>query len=273
MKHLNTIRKRLLSAVFTLLFSGVFAQVPLIPVGHSHNDYTRKQPLHDALENGFMSVEADVFYRKRKFLVAHTVLGIRKKKTLEQLYLKPMLAVAKKNNGKLYENAPTEFELMIDTKGNWTVEQLREMEQHLMQYAQLFTIYNNSKPERKAAKVVLSGGGYAKVIANDNPRLFSVDAGMGEINSPLDSNIICRNSAPYKSYFSWKGKGEMPAEEKKVLQQLCNDARYQNRKLHFWACPQNENVWREMINAGVGWINVDDLKKFRKFYWEEYKQN
>jgi len=273
MELLIIIRKLLFSAVFTLLFSGVLAQVPLIPVGHSHNDYTRKHPLHDALENGFMSVEADVFYRKGKFLVAHTVLGIRKKKTLEQLYLKPMLAVAKKNNGKLYENAQNEFELMLDTKGSWTVEQLRQLEQHLLQYANLFIIYNNGKPERKAVKVLLSGGGYVKVFQNDNPRLFSVDAGMGDINSALDSNIICRNSAPYKSYFSWRGKGEMPAEEKKTLQQLCNDANEHGRKLRFWACPQNENVWRELLNAGVGWINVDDLKRFRKFYWEEYKRN
>jgi hypothetical protein len=110
------------------------------------------------------------------------------------------------------------------------------------------------------------------VVANDNPRLFSVDAGMGEINSELDSTVISRNSAPYKSYFSWRGKGEMPAEEKKVLQQLCNNAKQQGRKLRFWACPHNENVWRELINAGVGWINVDDLKRFKKFYWEEMER-
>jgi hypothetical protein len=249
------------------------AQIKNIPVAHAHNDYKHRLPLLDAIANGFCSVEADIFYRSGKFLVAHTTFGIRKKNTLQRLYLEPLSKLIKSNNDKIYSDLNTEFELMIDTKGRWSEEQLRELELVLLKYEKVFTIYKNGVPERKAVKVLLSGGGYVNIIKSDNPRIFSVDAGIGEINSSLDSNIICRNSAPYKSYFKWKGRGMMPVHEKEILDRLCADAQQNGRKIRFWACPQNKNVWTVLLDAGVGWINIDKLKKFRKFYWEEYKKN
>ena len=38
---------------------------------HAHNDYEHKRPLFDALEQGFCSVEADVWLVEGKLLVAH----------------------------------------------------------------------------------------------------------------------------------------------------------------------------------------------------------
>ncbi|MDO5577318.1 MAG: hypothetical protein Q4F84_09575, partial [Fibrobacter sp.] len=60
--------------VFILSLNALLAQTPPAEVkplrnGHSHNDYWRSRPLQDALDNGFCSVEADVFLRKGEFLV------------------------------------------------------------------------------------------------------------------------------------------------------------------------------------------------------------
>ena len=266
---MNTI-KWLLFSLATFFFYITEAQVKVIPVAHSHNDYTRKNPLHDALENGFSSIEVDVFYRKGKFLVAHTVLGIRKNKTIEKLYLAPLKNIIEANNGSVYKNDSIVLEVMIDTKGNWTIEQLRELENHLLNYKDLFTFYENDVVKYGAVKVLLSGGRYKEWVKNDNPRLFSVDAGIGDITSTFSSDLIARNSTSYGSQFKWKGRGEMPLAEKEKLQQICNHAKAYNRKVRFWACPNNKNVWRELLNAGVGWVNVDKLKKFNQFYWYEY---
>ena len=38
---------------------------------HAHNDYLHERPLFDALENGFRSIEADVFTQGDSLYVAH----------------------------------------------------------------------------------------------------------------------------------------------------------------------------------------------------------
>ena len=38
---------------------------------HAHNDYEHVRPLHDALDHGFTSVEADIFLVDGDLLVAH----------------------------------------------------------------------------------------------------------------------------------------------------------------------------------------------------------
>ena len=66
---------------------------------HAHNDYRHKRPLLDALDHGFCSVEVDIFLRGQKFHVAHTRFGIRKDRTLEEMYLKPLAARIRRNEG------------------------------------------------------------------------------------------------------------------------------------------------------------------------------
>jgi len=39
--------------------------------GHAHNDYENENPLYDALENGFISVEADVHLIDDQLYVSH----------------------------------------------------------------------------------------------------------------------------------------------------------------------------------------------------------
>ena len=43
--------------------------------GYAHNDYWHKHPLFDALDKGFTYVEADVFLKGNKLVVAHNFLS------------------------------------------------------------------------------------------------------------------------------------------------------------------------------------------------------
>src|SRR6188474_618057 len=56
---------------FLLMAAALVAQTSMLPNAFSHNDYRRKRPLSDALDNGFRYVEADVYLRKGKLVVAH----------------------------------------------------------------------------------------------------------------------------------------------------------------------------------------------------------
>jgi hypothetical protein len=66
------------------------AVLPAGPCGHAHNDYEHERPLHEALELGFCSVEADVHLVAGSLLVAHDLGDTDPERTLQSLYLGPL---------------------------------------------------------------------------------------------------------------------------------------------------------------------------------------
>src|SRR5687767_7205871 len=58
---------------------------------HAHNDYMHTQPLLEALDHGFCSVEADVFLVDGELLVAHDRAACRADRTIDRLYLDPLI--------------------------------------------------------------------------------------------------------------------------------------------------------------------------------------
>src|ERR1700755_2095594 len=111
-KHLKTL------LFIPLLFAQFycFAQSAPLPNGFAHNDYRHKRPLYDALDNGFTNIEADIFLKNNKLIVAHVFPYFKGKRTLETLYLKPLSERIAANNGKVYTNYNTPVILMIDIK-------------------------------------------------------------------------------------------------------------------------------------------------------------
>jgi hypothetical protein len=265
--------------IFCLLFFvaalTTHAQYPLIPQGHSHNDYKHKHPLQDALDNGFMSVEADIFLRNGQLLVAHTVFGMRGKNTLKNLYLEPLRKRIKEQGGRVYRKGPLEFELMIDLKdGGW--DMMLALKKQLQEYEDMLTVYKDGKKIPGAVRIILSGGQNPHDYKLDNPRLFSSDGGLPAFDTSLDSSLVPRVSVNYRSQFKWRGKGPMPADEKLRLQQMMANAKAYGRKSRLYGTPNKEAIWKEQLDAGQYWLNIDDLARFRKFYleykgWKEEK--
>src|SRR3954454_19377892 len=66
-----------------------FAQSALTRA-HAHNDYEHTHPLFDALDQGFGSVEADVYLVNGDLLVAHNREDVRADRNLKKLYLAPL---------------------------------------------------------------------------------------------------------------------------------------------------------------------------------------
>lgn len=57
---------------------------------HSHNDYEQKNPFHEAYNEQFGSIEADVHLVDGKLLVGHDNKDLGPSRTLENLYLIPL---------------------------------------------------------------------------------------------------------------------------------------------------------------------------------------
>lgn len=259
---------RLLFTLMLALFtyqSLVAQQFEYINRGHSHNDYTRKRPLLNALNNGYMSIEVDVFLKKGDLKVAHTKMGIRKRKTLVNMYLAPLLAQYREYQGKIYHGVADELVIMIDLKTN-EQEVMIVLDEVLSSYKEMLTVYENGSKKQGAVRIILSGGDVKYTAEDYAPRYFSIDGGMDDIESGISSELLPRVSAHYGSLFSWNGKGAMPEEEKELLIDLVNRAHANGRKIRFWALPNHVNVWKQLLDAGVDWINVDDLEGFREFY-------
>jgi glycerophosphoryl diester phosphodiesterase len=57
----------------------------------------------------------------------------------------------------------------------------------------------------------------------------------------------------------------MPPAEKQKLADLAKRTHERGRKLRFWATPEKEAVWAELLAAGVDYINTDKLDELQKF--------
>ena len=67
---------------------------------HSHNDYWRRVPLFSAIEVGCIGVEADIWLFDEQLFVGHSVASLTRNRTLDSLYIDPLLDVLSKQNPK-----------------------------------------------------------------------------------------------------------------------------------------------------------------------------
>ncbi len=65
---------------------------------HSHNDYWRRVPLFSAIEVGCIGVEADIWLFDEELFVGHSVASLTRNRTLDSLYISPLLDILSKQN-------------------------------------------------------------------------------------------------------------------------------------------------------------------------------
>lgn len=87
-----------------------------------------------------MSVEADIYLVGDQLLVAHDPVDLDPSRTLESLYLEPLLARIRANQGSVYRGYRTPLKLLIDIKTEGASTYL-ELDRHLRRYRQIFTTY------------------------------------------------------------------------------------------------------------------------------------
>jgi glycerophosphoryl diester phosphodiesterase len=239
-----------------------------LPNGHSHNDYEKCRPAFiKALEEGFISIEIDVFSYRRALKVAHVAFVLGVAPDLETMYFLPLQKWLK-DHGQLFSEPEQRLIFMIDIKRDGA-EAYALLRQLCQKYQHLITHYfpKNDSVSYGKVDILLSGHKpYAQVLV-DSVRYMLIDGSLSDIGHPERSAVIApRVSAAYHSLFKWRGIGQMPEHENKKLKNIVEKAHKDGRKVRFWAMPNNAAVWRTMHDAGVDWMNVDNLKRYRKFY-------
>jgi hypothetical protein len=236
--------------------------MPLIRA-HAHNDYEHKRPLFDALEQGICSVEADIFLVDGQLLVGHVRRLLKPGRTLESLYLLPLKERVEKNGGRVYRGGP-EFTLLIDlkTNGEQTYPVLKRV---LAKYADIINVPSDTAAPRRAINVVATGNRPAATIAADSNRLVGIDGVWSDLDSEQPANLIPLISENWRSFFKWRGKGPIPAEEREKIRMAVQKAHAHGRRLRFWGAPDNPAVWQELYEDNVDLINTDDLPGIAHF--------
>ncbi len=258
------ISRYFLFIVFVIIFSNCSQEIHVIQ-GHAHNDYENENPLLDALQNGFISVEADVHLVDDNLYVSHdSPQALNPDLTLETLYLNPLKDHILKNNGSVYSNYVGFFYLMIDfkTSAKPSYDKLKSI---LSNYISIISVVQNGINQKGPVKIFISGSRPFYEILVDEPKLVGLDGRPDDLNKNIPASIMPVISDNYSNFISWNGYGEINEEEKKKLIMLVQNTHAQNKKLRLWASPDKSNVWKFLLDNGVDLINTDSLKKFRKF--------
>ncbi|MBX7101240.1 MAG: hypothetical protein K1X89_26220 [Myxococcaceae bacterium] len=230
-------------------------------LAHAHNDYRHVRPLLDALEQGFTSVEADVFLRDGGIIVSHDAKDIAGE--LGALYLQP-LAERVQATGSVYGDGGV-FYLWIDLKESTQALQ-DALAARLSQESDLTTFEDDGGVTLRPVTVILTGNGVAKkaLVARPGPRPFIRDDVLAVGDPPAD-NRWGYYAISYLNRIGWDGKGTIPEADRNILQGLIEAAHRTGRKIRIYDSPDTVPYWTVAQELGLDFINADDLAGLSAF--------
>ncbi len=267
--HSTTVGRNSLAALAVILASsacGSLTAVRIKPLhqAHAHNDYLHERPLLDALDHGFCSVEADVHLVDGALLVAHDRDKTDPTRTLQTLYLDPLLELTATNGGQVYPSGP-EFMLLIDFKsdGEATYRVLRQV---LEPYQEMLTQFDGDTKTQRAVNVIISGNRPVDSIRAETVRYVAIDGRPDDLDANPPPSLYPLISQNWQTLFKWRGEpGAFPENERVNLKSLVDRTHSQGRRIRLWATPENPQAWQELQAARVDHINTDRLADLQQF--------
>ncbi|RCR70628.1 alkaline phosphatase [Larkinella punicea] len=224
---------------------------------HSHNDYEQSIPFWQAYHQQFGSIEVDVHAKNGVLYVAHDETDIDPARTLDALYIQPLVQQVKTGQGKIEPKTARPLQLLIDLK--------TPARQTLPLLVQMLAAYPNVFGSGASVQVVVSGNVPEPEDFKTYPDWLLFD-GRPEITySPDQLKHIGLISQSFLTYTRWNGKGLIVSSERKKLNEVIRKTHQQGKKLRLWATPDNINTWKTLINLGVDYINTDHITELANF--------
>jgi hypothetical protein len=225
---------------------------------HAHNDYEHERPLFDALEQGFASVEADIWLVEGELLVAHDLEDVEPGRTLESLYLDPLRDLVRSQRGYVHPKFKHSLQLLIDIKseGEATYAALHEV---LSRYPDILTVFTAWGVREGAVTAVISGNRPRETVRGQWLRFAGYDGRAADLGVETDPAFAPLISDNWTKLFG----ADFSEEDRAKLHDFVSLAHANGQRVRFWATPEDpatrEAVWAELIDAGVDYINTDDL--------------
>lgn len=262
MIHRITARCARVALLCAIVLPGIVgAAGPVVPLerAHAHNDYEHKRPLLDALAHGFCSVEADVWLVEGELLVAHDRDQVQSGRTLETLYLRPLHERVRANGGRVFRDGPV-VTLLIDFKSE-AAATYAALKEQLARHEDMLTRFTTDSVITNAVTIIVSGNRPIEQIQSETSRLAAVDGRVSDLENLPPVSVMPLISDNWRNQFSWRGEGEMPAEDVAKLKALAGRAHQAGRRLRLWAAPDLAAAWQVQHAAGVDLINTDKLNE------------
>ena len=222
-------------------------------IAHSHNDYEQAYPLETALENGFGSIEIDVFLHNDEIVVSHDKKDLDQKPTITDLYFKPL-------HEKL-SGTDTHIYLLVDIK-IYVPNILKRIHEAVDVYADLFTIRDYKKSN---LTVILSGAMPREELMKTSVfPYFFIDGRLSHVGKDFDSNRMPLISTNFSQLIDWDGERALTDDERLSLKETIVAVQAEGKMIRFWKTPDTRTCWDTLVDLGVDIIGVDHLELFRK---------
>ncbi|GAB3476005.1 phosphatidylinositol-specific phospholipase C/glycerophosphodiester phosphodiesterase family protein [Nocardiopsis coralliicola] len=230
---------------------------------HAHNDYDNEAPLQDALDQGAVSVEADIWpyeergtgtgeqrfpqeYEDGELVLKHDEHGVPQG-SLKETYADALRERAEENGGEIYPGRDEPFQLVVEIKGQESEEDKRRM------YDQALRDLEGLPDD---VNVVFSGGRPSdEYVLTNKPGNVSFDIapeGGGcelppkvDVDSPdydpeYAENFTMFNAEWGKGHCGDQGNNKIDDREQAELDEIVDRAHRSGLKVRFWGAPDDQ---------------------------------
>lgn len=229
---------------------------------YAHNDYRGDRPCAEALELGYLGLEADVVYRDGAFLLAHGRNEARTGFDLETIYLLPLLERVRLCSRITADHRP--FLLTIEDKtpsaeSRLALAALLERYSSLLQpsaagpIAEFILVDEAAAPGSIPAELARCAGLQWRVTSHRPV-------------PPAEAAVAYRLlSLNYSEQIEWDGSGPPPAEARRLIREVVDAAkRVAGCRVRVHHAPARRSIWSWLVREGVDLIGVTDLPKGRE---------
>jgi alkaline phosphatase len=220
---------------------------------HSHNDYKNNIPFLRAYEKGFGSIEADVYAVNGKLMVAHDKKDINPKRSLQLLYIDPLIE-------KFQRDSQRQLRLLIEIKEDHkavlplVIKELKPLEQYFSY---------PGHPGRLS--IVMTGAVPPAAELSNYPDWISFDVDHMDGFTPEQWKRIGLVSFPFGKYLKWNGKGVLNREEIAKIKGGIDSVHNAGKKIRFWETPDTKSSWLALMRLGVDVIGTDKIEELGDF--------
>ncbi|KAK2793396.1 Altered inheritance of mitochondria protein 6 [Onygenales sp. PD_12] len=253
---------------------------------HSHNDYSRLVPLYSALAAGCISVEADIWLPPDgpELLIGHTARSLTPDKTLRSLYLDPLLKILEFQNqhpnnepAGVFESSPTtSLVLLVDFKTEddelWTRLHSQLDPLRAKGWLTRWDTGTNSRIAGPITVVATGSAPFARVVQSRTHDIF--------FDAPLTALAGNTTFTTQNSYYASTSMGEavgsvwthLRPSQLEIVRGQIGAARERGLVSRYWGTPGwpmawRNRVWEDLVESGVGVLNVDSLETAALWDW------
>ncbi|USP73010.1 hypothetical protein yc1106_00284 [Curvularia clavata] len=256
---------------------------------HSHNDYWRDVPFYSGLSVGAISTEADVWLINGTLYVGHEPAALSDQRTLESLYINPILDTLHRQNPSTRFVQPGEQNGVFDTSSDQTLyffidfktaadvtwpAVLKALEP--LRSGDWLTTYDGKELRKNPVTVIGTGNTQLSDVVSASPRDIFFDAPLADLKDAKYKDLTANESpiasTNFAASFGDVRKREMNETQLATLRSQLDVAHAKGIKARYWNQPNypigtRNAVWRTLWDEGVDLLNVDDLEGAAAF-WE-----